>query len=106
MAHSEVLISELVAVDGLTSISVEILQVSPQLFRPYGDVSSLEHEVGDDSVEDGVLVAQINTRLALSLLSSAQASEVLGGLGDDIVVQLDAQPSAIELTSKTILPAG
>ena len=40
-------------------------------------------------MEDGVLVAKINSALSLSLLSSAQASEVLGSLGDNIVVQLD-----------------
>ena len=40
-------------------------------------------------MEDGVLVAKINSTLSLSLLSSAQASEVLSGLRDDIVVQLN-----------------
>lgn len=55
---------------------------------PYGDVSTLEHEAGDHSVEDRVLVAEIHTRHALSLLARAEASEVLGSLGNNIVEEL------------------
>ena len=55
---------------------------------PYGDVSTLEHEAGNHSVEDRVLVAEIDARHALSLLSSAKTSEVLSGLGDNIVEEL------------------
>ena len=57
-------------------------------------------------MEDGVLVAKINSALSLSLLSSAQASEVLGSLGDNIAVQLDTKFHQTGDTSKTILPAG
>ena len=56
--------------------------------HPYGDIASLEHESGNDSVEDRVLVAEIDARHALSLLSSAKTSEVLSGLGDNIVEEL------------------
>jgi len=55
----EVLILELVAVDGLASSSVVV-----------GEVTALAHEVGDDPVEDAALVAE-------SLLSSAEGTEVL-----------------------------
>ena len=55
----EVLILELVAVDGLASSSVVV-----------GEVTALAHEVGDDPVEDTALVAE-------SLLSSAESTEVL-----------------------------
>ena len=41
----------------------------------------LAHEVGDDAVEGGSLVA-------VSLLAGAQGAEVLGGLGDDVAPQL------------------
>ena len=41
----------------------------------------LAHEVGDDTVEGGALVA-------VSLLPGAQGAEVLRGLGDNIAPQL------------------
>ena len=41
----------------------------------------LAHEVGDDTVEGGSLVA-------VTLLAGAQGAEVLGGLGDDVAPQL------------------
>lgn len=45
-----------------------------------GKVTTLEHEVGDDAVERGALVAE-------ALLTSAESLEVGGGLGDNVVVQ-------------------
>lgn len=66
----KVLVGELGAVDGLASGSV----VS-------GEVSTLQHELGDDSVEDGVGVTK-------ALLAGAQSSEVLGGLGHLVGKQL------------------
>lgn len=73
----EVLVSELLSVDGLTSSSVAL-----------GEVSSLEHEVGDHAVEDRTLEVEGLTRLASSLLTSAKAAEVLGGDGDDVSEEL------------------
>ena len=70
MLQREVLILELVSVDGLSSSSV-----------PSSEVSALAHEVGDDTVEGGALVSE-------PLLSSAESSEVLSSLGDNIVPQL------------------
>lgn len=66
----EVLIGELVAVDGLAASAVVV-----------GEVAALAHEVGDDAVENGALVPE-------SLLAGAQGAEVLGGLGHDIGAQL------------------
>jgi len=40
-----------------------------------GEVTTLQHELGDHAVEDAALVAE-------ALLSRAQGAEVLGGLGD------------------------
>ena len=59
-----------------------------QCGRSYSDVSSLNHEVGNNAVEDAVLVAQIFSSGSLSLLSSAQAAEVLSGLRNNIAEKL------------------
>lgn len=65
----EVLIGELLAVDGLATSAVAT-----------GEVTTLEHELGDDTVEGRALVAEARS-------TSAQLLEVLGGLGDDVVVE-------------------
>ncbi len=52
------------------------------------EVTTLEHELGDNSVEDGSLEVQGLAGLAHSLLASAESSEVLGSLGDSVGVQL------------------
>jgi len=66
----EVLVLELVTVDGLAPGAISS-----------GEVATLAHEVGDDTVEGGSLVA-------VSLLAGAQGAEVLAGLGDDVASQL------------------
>jgi hypothetical protein len=58
----EVLIGKLVAVDGLSTGTVSV-----------GEVTTLQHEVGDDSVEGRSGVTE-------TLFTSAQGSEVGGGL--------------------------
>lgn len=47
-----------------------------------GEVTTLEHEVLDHTVEGAAGVA-------VALLASAKSTEVLGSLGDDIGVQLE-----------------
>ena len=47
-----------------------------------GEVTSLEHELGDHTVERRALVA-------LALLSVAELSEVLGSLGNNISVEVE-----------------
>lgn len=47
-----------------------------------GEVTTLKHEVGDDTVELGARVAE-------ALLASAESAEVLDGLGDNIVEKLE-----------------
>lgn len=87
----EVLISELLAVDGLATGSLgdcELLFQTGMFLETYvatGEVTTLEHEVGDDSVEGRTSVAE-------ALLASAESTEVLSGLGDHVVeeVELDA----------------
>ena len=67
----EVLVFELVAVDGLTAVAVEV-----------GDVTTLDHEAWNDSVENGVLVAK-------ALFTSAQCSEVLSSLWNLLFEQVE-----------------
>lgn len=47
-----------------------------------GEVTTLEHELGDDAVEGRALVAE-------AVLAGAKLQEVTGGLGDSIVVELE-----------------
>ena len=53
------------------------------------EVAPLEHELGDDAMERGSLVAE-------PLLVGAQLTEVLGGLGHFVVVQFHGDPSRRE----------
>ena len=48
------------------------------------EITTLQHEVGDDSVEFAALVSQLLSFLPLSLFPSAQSSEVFDGLWNDI----------------------
>lgn len=47
-----------------------------------GEVTSLQHELGDHTVETASLVAE-------SLLTSAKSTEVLSGAGNDISEELE-----------------
>ena len=47
-----------------------------------GEVTTLEHEVGDDTVEGGALVAE-------TVLAGGKLTEVLRRLRDDVVVELE-----------------
>jgi len=62
-----------------------------------GEVASLQHELRDDSVELAALVA-------VSLLASAQSSEVLGSLGNNIVVEgeVDATFLGCDITRQQV----
>lgn len=68
--QAEVLIGELVAVDGLASSAVVV-----------GEIASLAHEVWNDAMETGSLVAE-------TLLAGAQSTEIFGGLRHNIGAQL------------------
>jgi hypothetical protein len=83
----EVLVLELLAVDGLTTGAlrtvrlVSCLQVAGRMtYVATGEVTTLEHELGDDTVEGGALVVEGLARAAGTLLTSAESTEVLGGL--------------------------
>jgi len=68
--EGEVLVLKLVSVDGLSSGSVVV-----------GEVTTLAHEVGDDPVEGRSLEP-------VALLAGAQGAEVLRGLGHNIFTEL------------------
>ena len=53
-----------------------------------GEVTALEHELGDDAVEGRALVAE-------ALLAGAESTEVLGGLGDDVVEQVEGDATGL-----------
>jgi hypothetical protein len=72
--QNEVLVLELVAVDRLASTAIAA-----------GEVTTLEHKLRDYAVENGALEMQGLARGASSLLAGAEAAEVLGCGGHDIV---------------------
>mmetsp|Transcript_23830 Transcript_23830/g.54630 ORF Transcript_23830/g.54630 Transcript_23830/m.54630 type:complete len:222 (+) Transcript_23830:365-1030(+) len=72
----EVLIRELLAVDGLAARAVASREVAP-----------LQHELRDHAVEGGALVVQRLARLAQTFLARRQRAEVLNSLRDGLAVQ-------------------
>ena len=73
--QGEVLVLELVAIDGLASGAVSS-----------GEVTSLAHEAGNDPVEAGSLESK-------TLLSSAESTEVLRSLRHDVRTELHDHPT-------------
>jgi hypothetical protein len=73
-------------------------QYKKESIRSYvttGEVTTLEHELRDDTVERRALVAK-------ALLTSAEASEVLGSLGDNIVEEVESDPSTLLCSTRSI----
>lgn len=66
----EILVFKLIAVDGLSPSAVMV-----------GEVPSLQHEIGDDTMENGALVTE-------AFLASAQGTEVFTRLWSDVTSQL------------------
>ena len=60
-----------------------------------GEVTALKHEVGNDTMELGATVAE-------ALLLGAQSTEVLDGLGDDVVEELEVDAAALGCIGTTI----
>jgi len=74
----EVLIGELGTVDGLATTAITA-----------GEVATLAHEAGDDPVEGAALVVEGLARATHTLLTSAESTEVLAGLGGNVRVELE-----------------
>lgn len=53
-----------------------------------GEVTALKHELGNDTVELGALVAE-------ALLAGAESAEVLGGLGDNVVEEVEVDAASL-----------
>ena len=53
-----------------------------------GEVTALKHELRDHTVELRALVAE-------ALLAGAESTEVLGGLWDDVVVQVEVYSAGL-----------
>lgn len=91
----EVLIRELLTVDGLTtgallrSVSRTLEDSSTSAHVATGEVTTLEHELRDDAVEGRALVTE-------TVLASAQLAEVAGGLGNDIVVEVEVDAALLD----------
>ena len=98
----EVLVGEALAVDGLTARAVSVREITSLVMRhEYGE--NLAHELGNDTMQGAALVVELLSRLADSLLSRAEAAEVLGGLGNDIGAELPFIPPHSP-TSNTMRP--
>jgi len=92
----EVLIGELLTVDGLATGA--LLELASKLRRrtgvwmsahvAAGKVTTLEHEIRNDAVESRALVAE-------AVLAGAQLTEVAGGLGDDVIVESESDAAAL-----------
>lgn len=74
----KVLVFELGTVDGLAAGAVTL-----------GEVTALDHELLDHSVEGGALVVQRLSRLANAFVANTERAEVFGSLGHDIVEELE-----------------
>lgn len=94
--EGEVLVGELLAVDGLTTGTLQnqgILAPATLIEWPgqalcgkthvaLGEVTTLEHELGDHTVETRAGVTE-------AILTSAKLTEVAGSLGNDLVEELE-----------------
>jgi phenylalanyl-tRNA synthetase beta subunit len=78
MLKSKVLVLELLAVDALPACSIAS-----------SEISTLDHELLDYSVEDATLVAEGLACLSYAFLAGAEAAEILCSFWDYIVVQLE-----------------
>jgi hypothetical protein len=91
----EVLIGELLTVDGTTTGTLLKSEVSQLHFTNHrrrthvaaGEVTTLEHELGNDTVESRALVA-------LASLGVAKLAEVAGGLGDITLEEVEVDASS------------
>ncbi len=94
MLQFEVLIGELLAVDGLptgaldSSVWYDIKDVDRDSYIATSEVTTLQHELGNDTVE-------LRSRVAKALLSGAKSTEILGGLRNNIVVEVEVDTTGL-----------
>lgn len=83
MLQGQVLILEFGTVDRLATGAVAS-----------GEVTSLDHKLLDNPVENRSFVVQRFAHLPHSLLAGAQRTEVLCGLGHEVIVELKCDPTS------------
>jgi len=84
----EVLVGELLTVDGLATSAVAT-----------GEVTALKHELRDDAVESRASVSE-------ALLAGAKSTEVLSGLGDYIIVEVEVDATGLLCNLGGLLAGG
>jgi hypothetical protein len=77
-----------IAIDGLAASAVVA-----------SEITALEHELGDHTVERGILIAK-------TVLAGRELPEVFGGLGDDFVVQFEDDTTSMILTDADVKLGG
>lgn len=60
-----------------------------------GEVTTLQHEVGDDTVEGGAGIAE-------AVFAGGELTEVLRGLGNNVVVELEDDAASIRAVNVDI----
>ena len=73
MLQLEVLVSELLAVNAFATRTVTVCEIT-----------TLNHETGDDTMEDGALVMKRLAGLANTLLTGTQSTEILNSLRNSL----------------------
>ena len=74
--EAEVLVGELLSVNRFTTTAISL-----------GEVTALDHERRNNAVEVATLVVKRLSRFTLALFASAQGTEILHGLGNDLSVK-------------------
>lgn len=82
MLKLEVLVVELGAIDRLPTSSIAS-----------SEITSLDHELLDNSVEGRSLIRKGSASFCLPLLASTEGTKVLSCFGDNIIVQLEGDSS-------------
>lgn len=100
MAHSELLIAELLAVNAFATCSIELCKVT-----------SLGHEVRDDTMEDAVLKVKHFAVGTATFLTSAETAEVFSSARAHILEELEhdcalglVSDADIEINARVIYP--
>lgn len=102
MSLLKVLIGKLLTVDGFATGTLFMYQFgmflgAKALTRVFvvtyiatSEITTLQHELWNDSVEGGIGITE-------TLLTSAKSSEVLGGLWADVVIEVEGNTTLVGL---------
>jgi len=76
----------LLVIEGFSTEAQQRARVNTHIAT--GEVTTLKHELRDDTVEFGALVSK-------TLLASAESTEILSCLGDDVVEDLEVDATVL-----------